>query len=134
MKSRKVPVYSGKRLLWHYCLQLSSATKPCLRFLLICFAREIKGSYQRSLGNEIDFRDIMNVFPNILTKHQNYKKLRHGFVDERALTTKTLIFSYHWKTLYLFVCERKTWNTFLTLTVKYRKITQKNKLCILKQQ
>ena len=111
-----------------------SSTKPCLRFLLICFAREIKGFHQRSLGNEIDFRDIMNVFPNILTKNQNFKKLRHGFVDERALTTKTLIFSCHWKTLYLFVCERKTWNAFLTLTVKYRKVAQKNKLCHLKQQ
>ena len=46
-----------------------SSTKPCLRFLLICFAREIKGFYQSSLGNEVDFRDIMNVSPNILAKN-----------------------------------------------------------------
>ena len=45
-----------------------SSTKQCLRFLLICFAREIKGFYQSSLGNEIDFTD-MNVSPNILTKN-----------------------------------------------------------------
>ena len=38
-------------------------------FLLICFAQEIKGFYQSSLGNEVDFRDIMNAFPNILAKH-----------------------------------------------------------------
>ena len=46
-----------------------SSTKPCLRFLLICFAREIKGFYQSSLGNEVDFTEIMNVSPNILAKN-----------------------------------------------------------------
>ena len=42
--------------------------KPCLKFLLICFAREIKGFYQSSLGNEVDFTNIINVSPNILAK------------------------------------------------------------------
>ena len=46
-----------------------SSTKSCLRFLLICFDREIKGFYQSSLGNEADFTDIMNVSPNILAKN-----------------------------------------------------------------
>ena len=46
-----------------------SFTKPCLMFLLNCFVREIKSFYQISLGNEVDFRDIMNVFPNILAKN-----------------------------------------------------------------
>ena len=46
-----------------------SSTKPCLRFLLICFDREIKGFYQSSLGNEVDFTDIMNISPNILAKN-----------------------------------------------------------------
>ena len=36
------------------------STKPCLKFLLICFAREIKGFYQTSLGNKLDIWD-MNV-------------------------------------------------------------------------
>ena len=44
-----------------------SSTKACLRFLLICFAREIKEFYQSSLGNEVDFRT--NVSPNILVKN-----------------------------------------------------------------
>ena len=44
------------------------STKLCLRFLLICFARELKDFYQSSLGSEVDFMDIMNVFPNILAK------------------------------------------------------------------
>ena len=46
-----------------------SSTKPCLRFLLICFVREIKSFYQSFLGDEVDFRDIMNVSPNILAKN-----------------------------------------------------------------
>ena len=62
-----------------------SSTKPCLRFLLNCFLREIKGFYQSSFENEVDFRDIINVSLNISAKTQNFKKLRHGFVDERAM-------------------------------------------------
>ena len=45
-----------------------SSRKSCLKFLLICFDQEIKGFYQSSLGNEVDFTDIMNVSPNILAK------------------------------------------------------------------
>ena len=45
------------------------STKLCLRFLLICFDREIEGFYQSSLGNEVDFTDIMNVSPNIMSKN-----------------------------------------------------------------
>ena len=46
-----------------------SSTKPCLRFLLICFDWKIKGFYQSSLGNEVDFTDMMNISPNILAKN-----------------------------------------------------------------
>ena len=88
-----------------------SSTKACLRFLLNCSVREIKVFYQSSLGNQVDFRDIMNVSPNILAKNQNFRKVRHGFVDERALITTTLISSCHWKPLHLFVCERKDLKT-----------------------
>ena len=107
-----------------------SPTKACLRFLLICFDREIKGFYQSSLGNEVDVTDIMNVSPNILAKNQNFKKLRHSFVDERALITTTLISSCHWKTLVPF-CSRKQRpeNAFSTLIVNYRKSYRKKKLC-----
>ena len=76
-----------------------SSTKPCLKFLLICFAPEIKSFYQSSLGNELDFTDIMNVSPNILAKNWNFQKLRHGFVDEKAMITTTLTSSCHWETL-----------------------------------
>ena len=46
-----------------------SSSKLCLRFSLICFTQEIKGFYQNSLGNEIDFMHIMNVSSNILAKN-----------------------------------------------------------------
>ena len=46
-----------------------SSIKPCLRFLLNCFVREMKGFYQSSFGNEVDFRDIMNVSLNILAEN-----------------------------------------------------------------
>ena len=45
------------------------STKSCLRFFLISFAREIKGFDQSFLGNEVDFRDIINVSQNILAKN-----------------------------------------------------------------
>ena len=106
-----------------------SSTKLCLRFLLICFAREIKSFYRSSLGNEVDFRDIMNLSPNVLAKNSNFGKLRQGFVDERALITTTIISSCHLKTLVPFCLRKKRLeNAFLTLILNYRKITQKNKL------
>ena len=33
------------------------------------FRPDIKGFYQGYLGNEVDYRDLMNVSPNILTKN-----------------------------------------------------------------
>ena len=115
-------------------LRCLSSTKQCLRFLLICFDREIKGFYQSSLRNEVDFTDIMNVSPNILAKNQNFKKLRQAFVDKRAVITTTLTSFCHRKTLVPFCLQKKSpENAFLTLTVNHRKIIQKIKLCHSKQ-
>ena len=112
-----------------------SFTKARLRFLLNCFVREMKGFYESSLGNEVDFRDIMNVSSNILAKNENFKKLRHSFLDERTLITTTLISFCHWKSLVTFRLRKKRpENAFLTLIVNYCKIIQKNKLCSSKQK
>ena len=111
-----------------------SSTKLCLRFLLTCFAWETKDFYQSYSGNKVDFRDIINVFPNILAKILNFKKLRCDFVDERTLITTTLISSCQWKTLVPFCLRKKRpGNAFLTL-VNYRKFVRKNKLYHPKQQ
>ena len=129
LKSRKVQgIFRETSIL----VLLSSAVfrlQNCLKFLLICFAREIKSFYRSSLGNEVDFRDIMNLSPNVLAKNSNFGKLRQGFVDERALITTTIISSCHLKTLVPFCLRKKRLeNAFLTLILNYRKITQKNKL------
>ena len=136
MKSKKYTRYIRRNVNFGIIVFSSlSSTKSCLRFPRICFAWAINGFYQSSLGNEVDFRDIMNFSPNISAKNQNFKKLRHGFVDERALITTTLISSCHWKTLVPFCLRKKRpENAFLTLIVNYRKIVQKNKLCHPKQQ
>ena len=61
--------------------------------------------------------------------------MKHGFVDERALITMTLISSCQWKTLVPFCLRKKRpENAFLTLIVNYRKIVPKNKLSHPKQQ
>ena len=65
----------GKRYIWKnfyfgiIIFSCLSSTRRCLRFLLNCFFLEIKSFYQGSLGNEVDFRDIMNVSPNSLAKN-----------------------------------------------------------------
>ena len=100
----------------HYSFSSLSSTKLCLRFLLNFFSWEIKRPLSEFLRNEFDFRGIIKVFLNILAKNQNFKKLRHDFVDKRALITTTLISSCHLKILVPF-CFRKTWtpeNAFLT--------------------
>ena len=112
-----------------------SSTKSCLRFLLNCFFWETKGFHQSSLGNEVDFRAIMNLSPNILAKNQNFKNLRHGFLDERTLMPTTIISSCHWKTFVPFRLQKeRSENPFLKLIVNSCKILQKNKLCHSKQQ
>ena len=109
-----------------------SSTKPCLRFLLNCFVREIKAFYQSSLGNEVDFRDVS---PNIFAKNKNFKKVRHGFLDQRALITITSISFCRWKTLVPFCFRKKRpENAFFILIMTYRKSVQTRKLGHSKQQ
>ena len=111
-----------------------SSTKVCLRFLLICFDREINGFYLSSLGNEVDFTNIMNVSSNILAGFWNFKKMKHGFVGKRAMIPTTLTSSCHRKTLVSFCLRKKiSENAILTITVNYRKIVQKNIICHSKQ-
>ena len=62
------------------------------------------------------------------------KKLRHGFADEGAMITTTLISSCHWKTLVPFwLRKQRPKNSFLTLLVNYCKTVKKNKLYHSKQ-
>ena len=64
-----------------------------ISFNLFCSGDKIFS--QSSLGNDVDIREIVNVSPNILAENRNFKKLRHIFVDEKALITTTLTSSCH---------------------------------------
>ena len=108
-----------------------SSKKICLRFLFsflfFFFAQEIKRFFQGSLGKSVDFTNILSVSPNALVKNQNFKKLRHIFVDERAMITITLISYWHLKILVPFCLrKKKPENAFLTLAVNYWKVLQEN--------
>ena len=46
-----------------------SFAKLCLKYLLNYFVQDIKGFYQSSFGNEVDFRDIIDISPNTLNKN-----------------------------------------------------------------
>ena len=81
------------------------------------------------------FQGHNECFLIILAQNWNFKKLRHSFVDERAVIATKLISPCHWKTFLLFCLgKERPGNAFLILTVNYRKIVQKNKLCHPKQQ
>ena len=54
----------------------------------------------------VHFTNILNVSTNILAKNKNFQKLRHDFVDERAIIATT-ISSCHWKTLEPFCLQKK---------------------------
>ena len=45
------------------------STKSFLRLFFFLLSQEIKGFYQNFLENKVDFRDIMNVSPNILVEN-----------------------------------------------------------------
>ena len=70
LKSKKIKGTFGGT----FILALSSSAvfglQNCVSdFFCIVLFEGIKGFYQSSLGNEVDFRDIMNVSPNILAKN-----------------------------------------------------------------
>ena len=123
---KRYKVYSGKHFFKHYCLQLSFIYKTMSQISFNLFWLGDKGFYQSFLGNEVDFGNIMNVSPNILSKNQNFKKLRQDFVDKRTMSTTTLTSSCHWETVVPFCLKKKIpESTFLTLTVNSCKIVQK---------
>ena len=96
LKSKKVQGIL-RETFWHYHLQLLFAYKTVSQ-ISFNFSWETKGFYQRFWGNEVDFRDVINVSPNILAKIKI-----------------SLISSCHWKTLVPFCLQKKRpESTFLT--------------------
>ena len=83
LKSEKVQGILGETFILALLSSAVFRLQNCVSdFFLICSAREIKSFYQSSLENEVDFRDIMNVSPNILansklSQNRTEKKLCH---------------------------------------------------------
>ena len=130
---KRYKVYLEKHLLKHYHLQLSVIYKNMSQISFNLFWLGNKGFYQSYLRNEVDFANIMNVSPNILSKSQNFKKLRHSFVDKWTMSTTTLTSSCHWETLVPFCLKNKIpESTFLTNSEFLKNRTEKI-LCHSKQ-
>ena len=110
-----------------------SSTNSCLRFILICFAQEIKGFYRFPVEMKLISWSLCKFFKT-LAQNLNFKKLRRSFGDESTMITRALKSSCHWKPLAPFcLWKKRPGNKFLTLTLSYHKIIEKGNLCHSKQ-
>ena len=91
------------------------STKACLRFILICFARELEGFYRNSLRYEVDFRDIINVSPNILAKYSNFKKGETRFCRWKCTDKNDINIFLPLENLSTFLlAKEKTWKSIFS--------------------
>ena len=133
-RAKKHKVYWGKRLFCHYPLQLSFMYTIVSEISFNLFWSGDKRLLSESLRRWGWFHRHNERFPNTLAKNLKFKKVRRGFVDKRTMITTALTSCCHWKIFVPFCLQKKIpENTFLTLTVNYPKIIQKNKLYHSKQ-
>ena len=85
-RAKRYKVYLGKRLFWQYRLQLSFVYKKVSHIFLNLFWSRDKRLLSDFLRKWGWFHGHNERFP----KYQNFKKLRHGFVDKRAMITTGL--------------------------------------------
>ena len=99
------------------------STRPCLRFLLICFVREVKIFYQSSFRNEADFMNVMNninIFLSLenpctflLAKEKTWKRifntnseLSQNRTEKQIMSSKAAInWLFNDKRRYLFIAS-----------------------------
>ena len=135
LKNKKVKGIFGEK----FILGLSSAVfllQNCvsLIFILFCFGREIKGFYQSSLENEVDFRDIMNVSPNILDKIK-ISKTETWFCRWKSTDNNNInIFLPLENPCTFLLAKGKTWKRIFYINSELSQNRTKNKLCHPKQQ
>ena len=100
-RARGYKVYLGKRLFWHYYLQLSFVYKTVSQNSFKFFFSGDKSPLVEFLMKWA--RDIMNVSPNILAignfENLKFGKLRQRLLNERVLITTALMSFCRWKTL-----------------------------------
>ena len=98
-------VNSWKCLFWYYCQQLPFVYKAILIFLVICFHQETRGFYQSSVRNDVNFRDMFSKISWLKIKISKNWDLY--IVEKRALATRTVISSCHWKSHVPFGLQKK---------------------------
>ena len=126
-RGKTYKVYLGKRLFWHFCLQLSFVYKIMSQISFNLFCSRNKKLLSEFLRKWCWFHEYNERFPK-------FQKTETRFYRWKSNITTTLISSCHRKILVLFYFRKKRpENALLTVTVNYRKIVQKNKLCHSKQ-
>ena len=125
-RAKRYKIYSRKRLLWYYRLQLSFVYKTVSQIYsnLLCSGdKSLLSEFFRKWGW---FHGHNERLPKYLCQKLKLQKLRHAFVDERAMILMTPISSCHWKTLLPFCLRKKRLeDAFLTLTVNHLLCTEK---------
>ena len=133
-RPKRYKVYLGKRLFWYYSLQLSFVYKTVSQISFNLFWSGDKTLLSEFLRKWGWFHEPNERSPKYLLLKIKISKNWDTVVDKRTTITTTLTSSCHWKTLAPFCLRKKIReNTFLTVTVNYRKIVQKNKLYYWKQ-
>ena len=129
-RAKRNKVHSGKRLFWHYYLQLPFVYRTVSQISFKLFSSGDKiGFYQISLEYEADFRDIMNVFPNILVKNQISKNETRFFRWKSTNNNNINIFLSLENPCTYLLTKEKTWKRiFNTNGELSQNRTEKNKI------
>ena len=106
-RAKRYKIYSRKRLLWYYRLQLSFVYKTVSQIYSNLFCSGDKSLLSEFFRKWGWFHGHNERLPKYLCQKLKLQKLRHAFVDERAMILTTPISSCHWKTLLL--AKEKTW-------------------------
>ena len=107
-RTKRYKVYPGIIYFDIIVFSSLSSSKSFVKFLNIFLLRRLKAFIrfheEKSWNHKHGVR-----FPKYLSSRLNFRKLRHGFVNERAMITTTLMSSCDWKTLVTFCLQKKIW-------------------------
>ena len=129
-RAKRYKVYSGKRLFWHYCLQLSFVYKTVSQISFNLFwsgDRRLLSEFLRKWGW---FQGHNERFPKYLGWKLKFRKTEIRFCRQKDTDSNSINFVLSLENPCTFLLAKKRpENVFLTMVVNHRKIEQKNKLC-----
>ena len=133
-RAKRHKVYLGKHLSWHYHLQLSFVYKTMsqISYNLFCSGdKRLLSEFLRKWGW---FHRHNEHFPKYIGWKLKFQKTETQFCRWKSTDYDNIMIPLSLESLVPFWLRKKRpENAFLTLTVNYRKIVQKNKLCHSKQ-